>query len=125
MLFRSFPTVTLKGSELPEGHPGRKWKGRVVFQGNNITDQSSDLAVIQDMASSSALMSAGKLIDTVATTPGHAGMQCDAQQAYTQSRLGGNETWVFLPRDQWPPEWSKYRQPVVRLDLALYGHPLR
>ena len=96
----------------------------VVFQRNNITDQSSDLAVIQEMASSSALMSAGKLVESIEVMPRHAGMQRDARQAYTQSRLGGHETWVFLPRDELLPEWPKYRQPVVRLDLALYGHPL-
>ena len=29
-----------------------------------------------------------------------------------------------LPKDRWPPEWhGKYVDPVVRLVLALYGHP--
>ena len=41
------------------------------------------------------------------------------------------ETWVILPRDQWPKHWHTgakgdlrgYRNPVVRLRRALYGHP--
>ena len=32
---RVFGFVSEKGSELPEGHPDRKFKGRAVFQGNN------------------------------------------------------------------------------------------
>ena len=53
-------------------------------------------------------------------------MQADAQQAYTQSELGGHETWIFLPKDQWPSEWhtAGYKNPVCKLRLALYGHPL-
>eukprot|EP00972_Heterocapsa_arctica_P099016 14611357-Heterocapsa_arctica.AAC.1 len=55
---------------------------------------------------------------------GHDIEQCDAQQAYVQSKLGGTPTWVTLPKLLQPVEWaSKYRNPVVRLKLALYGHP--
>ena len=32
-------------------------------------------------------------------------------------------TWVRLPRDQWLASWSKMRDLVVPLRLALYGHP--
>ena len=51
--------------------------------------------------------------------------------AYTQALLYGDgridnvDTWVELPREWWPEEWGKkYRRPVVKLRLALYGHPL-
>ena len=35
-------------------------------------------------------------------------------------------TWVTLPKDQCPNKWFDlpYDDPVVRLDRALYGHPL-
>ena len=33
-----FDICVLKGSELPGGHINRKWKGRVVFGGNNVND---------------------------------------------------------------------------------------
>ena len=62
--------------------------------------------------------------------PGCRGEQSDAVQAYTQSILyhGSKqivETWVRIPKDQWPKSWhGKYRDPVVPLRLALYGHPL-
>ena len=53
------------------------------------------------------------------------GRQADAQQAYTQAEFKGTETWIFLPRHQWPVEWHKRRmtKPVVPMLLALYGHP--
>ena len=78
------------------------------------------------MASSASSISAGKFIDAISCLESCVGMQADAQQAYTQSELGGHETWVFLPRDQWPAEWhvAGYKNPVCKLRLALYGHPL-
>ena len=42
---RIFEICSLKGSELPEGDPNRKHKGRTCFQGNNVFDESSDYAI--------------------------------------------------------------------------------
>ena len=38
-LGRLFDICVLKGSELQPGHVNRKWKGRVVFGGNNVNDE--------------------------------------------------------------------------------------
>ena len=55
---------------------------------------------------------------------GHDVQQADAEQAYIQSRLGGDvPTWVRMPPERRPPSWAKYRDPVCPLALALYGHP--
>ena len=54
---------------------------------------------------------------------GHSIQQCDAQQAYVQSELGGVPTWISLPKILRPKEWNKYNDPVCLLKLALYGHP--
>ena len=116
---RVFDICTLKGSELPEGDSGRVWKGRVCFQGNQVKDQDTNVAVFQDMASSAALMEAGKFIDAISLLPGFDGTQADAKQAYTQCELGGDETWIFLPHDQRPENWERFRNPVCRLRLAL------
>eukprot|EP00972_Heterocapsa_arctica_P086558 12759454-Heterocapsa_arctica.AAC.1 len=40
-----------KNSELPEGHPKRKFTGRVVFQGNRVTNQNWEAAIFQDLGS--------------------------------------------------------------------------
>ena len=52
-------------------------------------------------------------------------MQADAMQAYIQSLLSVMETWVRLPKHQWPESWIKrgFVDPVCPLMLALYGHP--
>ena len=34
------------------------------------------------------------------------------------------ETWISLPKHQQPSSWSKFKDPVCRLRLNLYGHPL-
>ena len=46
-------------------------------------------------------------------------------QAYTQTLLLGDETWIFLPEHMRLTAWKdKYKNPVVPLRLALYGHPV-
>ena len=38
-----------KGSELPEGHPDRKFNGRSVFQGDRVVNQNWEGALFQDL----------------------------------------------------------------------------
>ena len=115
---RVFELCHEKGSELQEGHKGRKHKGRAVFQGNDVKDENWDNAICASLSSSPSSMEASKAADYFGLLPG------DAEMAYTQSLLGGTETWVRLPKSRWPAEWvGKYTDPVVRLLLALYGHP--
>ena len=120
---RIFDIIVEKGSELPEGDPGRKFKGRVVFQGNNVWDENYDVALFQDLSSSPATMEAGKFVDFYGMLPGHDAGQSDAEQAYTQTTLKGVPTVVRLPPEQWPDSWKGMRDPVCPLILALYGHP--
>ena len=69
-------------------------------------------------------MEAGKACDAFGLLPGHDIECADGESAYTQAKLGGPPTWVRLTRDRWLPEWEgKYKDPVVKLVLALYGHP--
>ena len=103
----------------------RKYKGRVVFRGDAVKNEDGLAAVFNEQGSSACLISGIKVLDAVARLPGNDGQERDGQQAYIQAKLGGNPTYVHLPRDQWPAEWKdKYVKPVVRLKLALYGHPL-
>ena len=119
---RIFAICVEKHSELPPEQ--RTYKGRVVFQGNNVKDQDNNWAVFQEMASSASLLSASKMTDFVGNLPGNCCEQSDAPQAYTQSELGGDETWIIIPPERRPAGWKKFRQPVCRLRLALYGHAL-
>jgi hypothetical protein len=118
-----FGICGLKGSELPKEDPGRKWKGRFVFRGSCVKDEMNNNAIFDELSSSPATLEASKAVDAYGLIPGNSSSQCDAEQAYVQSKLGGTETWVRIPKERWPPEWKKFRRPVVKLRLALYGHP--
>ena len=60
---RIFEICSQKGSELPEGHPDQKWKGRSVFQGNKVSDENDGHAIFAELGSSPASMEAAKIID--------------------------------------------------------------
>ena len=59
-------------------------------------------------------------------------MQADAEQAYTQAKLGAEEPiYARIPKEHWPAEWyydpetefnPRFTDPVCPLKLALYGH---
>ncbi len=102
-LGRLFGICVEKGSELAVGDPRRKYKYRVVFQGNNVVDQNWEVALFQDLGSCPATMEAGKAVDAHGCFPGHIVQQSVAEQAYVQADLKGSETWVLLPEDAWPP----------------------
>eukprot|EP00969_Alexandrium_andersonii_P015820 692065-Alexandrium_andersonii.AAC.1 len=55
--------------------------------------------------------------------PCNIGQQSDATQAYTQAYLSGTETYVCLPRHEWPETCRGVTDPVFLLTKALYGHP--
>lgn len=118
-----------KGSELPTNDPRHNFKYRVVFQRNNVTSQTWEWEMFQDLGSSPARMQAGQNVDCYAGFPGHVCQQSGAAHACVQATLKGTDTWIALPRGAWPAHWFDkhgnplYGQPVVRLLRALYGHP--
>ena len=122
---RIFDICVEKNSELPESDPNRKFKGRVVFEGCHVKDEGNIYwAIFSEITSCPATMEAGKAADAFGLLPGHEIQVADGESAYTQAKLGGPATWVRLPKERWLPEWhGKYHDPVVRLVLALYGHP--
>ena len=111
-----------------------KYKGRVVFGGNQIRDEHGIIALFNEQGASASSMVAAKLLDALSRMPDYDGENADAFKAYTQALPadfeGDTETWVELPQDRWPKEWfradgsCKYTRPVVRLLRNLYGHPL-
>ena len=70
-------------------------------------------------------MQAGKMADAIGLLEGSQVEFTDAEAAYTQAKLKGIDTWVELPKDQWPNSWHKlpYDDPVCPLMYALYRHP--
>ena len=120
---RLFGFCVKKNAELAPDNPARKFKYRSVFEGNHVRTAIAEQAVFQELSSSPATTEASKPNDFHGLLPDNESQVADAVQAYTQATLKGTETWVRLPRDQWLPGWDKMKDPVVRLVLALYGHP--
>lgn len=107
--------VHVGGSELPENDPLRMFKGRTVCQGNNVKDESADVALLAELGSSPANMEAGKSLDAYGSMPGSTVTQADGKQAYTR---------CLHEKDARTKEWvGKYIDPVVQLVVALYFHP--
>ena len=71
-------------------------KAWLVFQGNNVVTQNWETALFQDLGSSPASMEAGKAVDAYGCMAGHDIEQADAEQAYVQAYLEGEETWIHL-----------------------------
>ena len=108
--------------------PGKsKYKGRVVYRGDDVKDEfGSKVTVWQDLASCPATLEAAKVADMLSCTPGCSGQQADATQAYTQADFSGIESWVEIPKSQWPQSWWNKGpdwRPCCPLLRALYGHP--
>ena len=112
-----------KNSEFPPLHPKRKFKGRVAFQGNRVTNQSWEAAIFQDLGSCPATKEASKAADFYGLAPGFVVEIADAVQAYIQAGLSGTPCWICLPREARPDSRGHFRKPVVPLLRALYGHP--
>ena len=103
-----------------------KYKGRVVFQGSNVHTENNQFAVFSEQGTDASHHTSGKWLDLIARLPGCHGQDSDAVSAYTQAKLQGDDIWVELPPEVQPSDgsWRKFSRPVVRLRLALYGHPL-
>ena len=70
-----------KHSELPD-EADRKYKGRVVFGGNNITQQDGLQVLFNEGGSSDSFISAPKALDGVLLLPGCAGEQASGGIAH-------------------------------------------
>ena len=84
-----FGFVVEENPDLPSGDPRRKFKGRVVFQGNNVVNQNWEAAMFQDLGNAPATLESSRIADCYGCFHGHACEQSDADQAYTQAPLKG------------------------------------
>ena len=130
---RTFGFVVIKHSELEKKH----WvpKGRVVFIGNRVADQSGFAALFSEQGSSSSHLTAANLLDAIGHMPGMCVENADATGAYTQSPMEGDlhvENWITIEPDviqrlvatgKLKKELLKMKRLVAKLYKALEGHP--
>ena len=76
----------LKNAELETKH--QKYKGRVVFRGDIVKDDSGSYAVFKERGSSASQMTAAKVMDIISRLPG-----CDGQAA--------DAVYLLVPRWKW------------------------
>ena len=72
----------------------RKYKYRVVFQGNRVIDQNYEAAIFQDLGSTPATLEASRVADAFGAQENWATEVADAEQAYVQADMKGTSTWV-------------------------------
>ena len=75
----------LKNAKLEAKH--QKYKGRVVFRGDIVQDDSGFYAVFTEKGSSASQMTAAQVMDIISRLPGCAGQAADAVSAYTQEKM--------------------------------------
>ena len=119
-----FGFMVQKGAEYEPGDPRKKYKYRVVLRGNDIKDQSFEVALFQEMATTPTTLEASRFCDLLGLLPGNATQGRDVEQAYLLAKMKGPATYVMLPKELWSDQMHYMRMPVVLLERALYGHPL-
>ena len=118
---RLMTILSVKNHETPSL---RKLKARIVFRGDDIRTEDNTLAVLQEAKVNPTGLVGLNMNLMYGCCPGHHSSQSDVVRAYTQSLLKTLvETWVELPSELTPPEFSKLKRPCVKLVKSLYGHP--
>ena len=113
-----------KGAEYEPGDPRKKMKYRVVLRGNDIKDQSFEVALFQEMATTPTTLEASRFCDLLGLLEGNCTEGRDVEQAYLLADMKGPATYIVLPKELWSADMYKMRTPVLLLEKALYGHPL-
>ncbi len=88
--------MVIKGDEFPIGDPCRKWKYRIVFQGNNVKDQDWNVALFTEMQSTPATLDSSRIAHAYSCFPGHSISGRDVEQAYITADMQGPDTYIML-----------------------------
>ena len=103
---------------------------RIVYNAPRAKTSLSGLSVhtlYNEVSSAPVTFQGARAARAVGALKGFLTSTRDAMEAYLQASLkrkGSPRTFIALPRCFWPREWGeRYSQPMVELDLALFGHP--
>ena len=111
-----------KGSELSPTL--RRRRARLAVGGDDVRDADNEHVFYNDYANAPTTCTATRFAVAYGAAPGCITLSLDADAAYLQALLSGDDTFISLPSWLWPPSWKGMRSPVVLLKRALYGHPL-
>ena len=85
----------LKNAELEAKH--QKYKGRVVFRGDIVKDDSGSYAAFTEQGSSASQMTAAKVMDIISRLPRCAGQAADAVSAFSQVKWKVLQNYLKFP----------------------------
>ena len=85
----------LKNDEVETKH--QKYKGRVVFRGDIVKDDSGSFAVFTEQGSSASQVTAAIVMDIISRLPGCDGQAADAVSAYTQVKMEDAHKLLKIP----------------------------
>ena len=102
--------------------------GKVVYRGDMVRDQFSNVVLFEQTATTATSLVALKAAIWYACRKGNTASCSGAIQAFLQSELDDNDyTYVIIPAELWLAEWHSMFPPgtklAVRLTKSLYGHP--
>ena len=95
----------LKNSELEPNF--QKYKGRIVFRGDIVKDDSGSYALFTEQGSFASQMTAAKVMDVIARQPGCAGQAADAVSTYTQVNMEDAPSSLKIPMSECPDSWIR------------------
>ena len=113
----------LKNAELEAKH--QKYKGRVVFRGDIVKDNSGCYAVFTEQGSSASQMTAAKIMDIISRLPGCDGQAEDAVSAYTQVKMEDAHQFLKIPKLECPDIWIRIPRTQMAKIMVQYGRPSR
>ena len=110
----------IKNSEMPEAD--RIWKARIVAGGHNVRDTDGKKAEFEQLFGSPINIGLTKVVLFYAILNDYVVEVADVEGAYLTSPLRGTAVWARVPLELRPADWKgRYKNPVVRLQKALYG----
>ena len=113
----------------------QKDKGRVVFRGDMVKEESGSYAVFTEQGSRASQTTAAKVMDVI--YQGHQDGQDKPQTQYVHTprsewkmhhdceKFGSQIVQIFgyvYQNEKWPISWSIMEDPGVPLERNLYGH---
>ena len=93
----------LKNVELEAKH--QKYKGRVLFRGFIVKDNSGSYEVFIEQGSSASQMTAAKIMDIISRLLGCDGQAADAVSANTQVKMEDAHKLLKIPKSECPDIW--------------------
>ena len=113
----------LKNAELEAKH--QKYKGRVVFGGGIVENDSGSYAVFTEQGSSASQMTAAQVMDIISRLPGCAGQAADTVSANTNVKMEDSPKLLKIPKPECPDIWIRLPRHNMAKTMVQYGRPSR